>query len=739
MVSNIQVIIFMLFCMNATLAGNFLIRFILEKKPKSRFNFFVCLLLGSSIVWSLGMGLMSFQTDDTYAYYFRTIGIMGTFAFMIGSQFVLSYLSELPDNIKMIFNGISLLGIPIFILYSLPGQTIFVHNFIGTTFYFKPGIIIVLYSLYFLVVSCNLLLVTVNTANHSQSKRSANAAKRLLIVEVCIFVGAIFDMILPSLGFAALPGSAITHFWGVSIFWIATHEMFNSQITISNMSEYVYRSLNTPVLIFNARNKLEIINSASSSIFGIKEETFEPGVLGIGDLFETDNVIFSFEGKGAIRKAVCKVNNAHCEIAISRIKNSYKDTIGYICLVNDLTEHEMVISKLQQAKLAADAANMSKSLFLANMSHEIRTPMNAILGFSEIALLEDVDPVAKGYFKEIKQAGNILLTVINDILNISKIELGKNEVENNNYESARLIKDVELITRPNAGKKSLTFEVNIDPSFPAELNGDSNKIREILLNLLGNAVKYTNSGKVTLSGSSTIESDDTAIIHFAVSDSGIGIKAEDFDKIFDKFSRVDAKLTSKTEGTGLGLAITKGLVELLGGTINVSSEYGVGTTFTVDIPQKVISSKPIKLLEGEGEETTEAKLSSQLQHCKFLVVDDSKVNLKVASKFLERYGAHVDTCLSGPEAIDKCKTETYDIIFMDHMMPEMDGVEAMKKIRLISGYEKGDRRKVVALTANAVDSAKELLLSEGFDDFISKPIKKDVLDQAISRILSIKI
>lgn len=739
MLNITQIVIFMIFCMNATLSASYLIRFALEKKPKSNFNIHVYVLIGSSVIWSLGMGLMSLQTYDNYAYIFRTIGILGTFVFMIGSQYVLNTLSDISARLKRIFILISWTGIPIFIAYSTPGQTIFVRNFIGTTFYFKPGIINILYSAYFVVVSANLLFVTVDTINRSQLKQTVTAGKRLLTVELFIFIGAIFDMALPSLGIPALPGSAITHFWGVTILWIATHEMFNSQITISNMSEYVYRSLSTPVLIFNAQNRLEIINSAAASFFGLEEEYFTPNVVRIEDLFEADSVLFSFEENDATRKATCKANGANCEISISRIKNSYNDTIGYICLVNDLTEHELVINKLQQAKLAADSANLSKSLFLANMSHEIRTPLNAILGFSDIALMENIDETSKGYFTEIKQAGNILLAVINDILNISKIELGQNEVDNTNYKSARLIKDVELITASNATKKGLAFEVNIDPSFPAELNGDVNKIREILLNLLGNAVKYTNVGKVLFRGSASINEDNTATVRFEITDSGIGIRKEDFEKIFDKFSRVDAKLTSSTEGTGLGLAITKGLVEMLGGTINVQSEYGVGTTFTVEIPQKVVSSTPIELLKNELADTTEAQLSAQLQNCHFLVVDDSKVNLKVATKFLEKYGAAIDTCLSGPEAIEKCKVNNYDIIFMDHMMPEMDGVEAMKKIRMFPGYETGSKQKIVALTANAVDTAKDLLLSEGFDDFISKPIKKDVLDNAISRILSVKL
>jgi len=720
------------------------------------------------------MGLMSLQTNNQMAYYFRTFGILGTFIFMAGVQFTLCYLSVLPNKLKNALNLISLTGIPIFFAYSTPGQTIFVHNSIGTTFYFKPGVINTCYSLYFFVVSVNIFLVTLHTAKNSPYKRIQVAAKRLLIVESLIFVGAVFDMIFPSMGIPAIPGSAITHFWGVSIFWLALHAMYKSELTVANMSEYVYHSLNAPVLIFNPKGELEIINSASIAFFGIDEESFVPGTIGIDKILEAGEDVFNFEGNNCVRTMTSKSNGAHCEISISKIMDSYQDIIGYICLSSDLTEHELAISQLEQAKLVADSANMSKSLFLANMSHEIRTPMNAILGFSEIALSENIDKTARNYFNEIKQAGNVLLTVINDILNISKIELGVKEVSNHNYNLVKIIKDAELITRVNANKKGLALNVNIARDIPEELCGDFNKIREILLNILGNAVKYTNQGKIDFDVSIINHEESTAVnpseelpcmpvegsfaekpndskvmstenasgkiwLRFEVSDTGIGIKEEDIETIFDKFTRVDAKLTSTTEGTGLGLPITKGLVELLGGTIEVKSEYGKGTTFIVEIPQAVVDTKAVhenKSESAEAEETEKPKELIDLQGNSFLVVDDTKINLIVAAKFLKKYGADVDTALSGVESIEKCKTKKYDIVFMDHMMPEMDGVEAMKNIRQIEGYETGAKQKIVALTANAVDSAREMLLSEGFDDFISKPIKSETLDEVITKMLA---
>jgi len=728
---SIPIIIFTAFCVNATLALSFLVRFAQEKKPKFALNPVVYVIFASSFIWSVGMGFMSLQSDDRIAYFWRSVGILGTFIFMISVQWALAILANIKGALKWFLNFVSFLGIPIYLAYIQPGQTIFVHNAIGTTFYFKQGLVNSVYSAYFFIVSFNIFVTTIGIVIRGRVKRTVVAGKRIMLVELCIFVGAIFDMIVPSMGKAAIPGSAITHFWGVFIFWMAVHENYRSQITISNMSEYVYHSLNTPVLIFDSEYKIEIVNSASAEMFGLHTLDIAYANYEISDLFEISDELFRFDEKNRVTKAVCRATGANCDIEVNKIIDAYNDIAGYICLVNDLTEHELVISGLTQAKLAADSANTTKSMFLANMSHEIRTPMNAILGFSEIALMGNPDSKSKELFTEIQKAGNVLLTVINEILNFSKIELGKLELENDNYKSEKLIEDVEIITQSNANKKGLEFSVDIQENFPAVLHGDVNKIREVLLNILGNAVKYTQKGSVKLSASYEMTGEDRAIISFTVTDTGIGIKKEDFDTVFDKFSRVDTKLNSTTEGTGLGLSITKGLVDILGGNILLSSEYGVGSTFTIEIPQTVIAADESADEESKAGNNGVDEKIIDVSGKTFLVVDDNKVNLKVSSMFLARYGAEVETGLSGEEAIEKCKAKVYDLVFMDQMMPEMDGTEAMHHIRQIEGYEAGSAHKIVALTANAVNDVKESLLGEGFDDYISKPISKEELERVL--------
>ena len=722
-----QLVIAFMFCVNATMAVNYTVRFFRDTKPKDSMNYLIYWITLSSAIWSIGMGMMSLQSNDTYANNWRTFGIVGTFMFMMSIQKIMCVLSELPKSVQRVINLIAYSGVIVFLLYLTPGQTIYVHNEIGTTFYFTRNWINFIYSTYFTVVSVNILLVTIYIIRHHTLRQVRIASKRFLVVELLIWIGAVTDMIMPSFGMVAFPGSAITHFWGVCVFWYAIHEMYSFKITVANMSEYVYYSLGTPVLVFNTDFRLEIANGAAASLFG--KEAFSSHLYGshIDTLFDTDDSVFDFEGKTKVVKAVARANQTSCEIAISKIKTKYKDVIGYILLVNDLTEHEMVIQKLEQAKLAADSANMSKSLFLANMSHEIRTPMNAILGYSQLALSEKLDPQAQSYFSGIKHSGEVLLSIINEILDISKIELGKQELHYTDYKPARIYRDVEMITKVQANKKGLDFQVSIDSRIPNGLHGDKDKVREILLNLLSNAVKYTNKGHVHFQAKLVGRENDSCTIEYKVSDSGIGIKKEDLPGVFDKFRRLDSALNSKTEGTGLGLSITKGLVELMGGTISVESVVDAGSVFTVTLTEKIVDDNPIMLLTdidnvAENKATITPANFKMANNLHFLIVDDNEVNLRITSLLLKSHNISSDVASSGREAIEKCRKTAYDVVLMDQMMPEMDGIEAMQLIRGLAGYEFGSSQKIVALTANVIEGVAESLIAQGFDAFLGKPM-----------------
>lgn len=384
-----------------------------------------------------------------------------------------------------------------------------------------------------------------------------------------------------------------------------------------------------------------------------------------------------------------------------------------------------MIEQLNIARDQAEKANRAKSDFLSNMSHEIRTPLNAIVGFSQALQEEDLPDSAKDEVSDIVSASNSLLELVNGILDISKIEADKLEIVNTEYSFKNVYNDLVALTRARMGEKPLDLRLSYDESIPSVLYGDHTRVKQIILNLLTNAVKYTKEGYVSFKVSSVIEGDVCRLI-VSVEDSGIGIKNENIDKLFMKFERFDLDKNITIEGTGLGLAITKKLVDLMHGKIVVQSVYGKGSKFTVALDQKIVRGKEAVL------ESHEAKVELfEAPDKKVLVVDDNKINLKVAARLLSNYKVNVELVESGFECLEKVKTNTYDLILMDDMMPKMSGVETFHKLKENNSFN----TPVVALTANAITGMKEKYLSEGFNGYLSKPIDKLELNIIMKKYL----
>jgi len=389
----------------------------------------------------------------------------------------------------------------------------------------------------------------------------------------------------------------------------------------------------------------------------------------------------------------------------------------------------LLMEQLNIAKDQAEKANAAKTDFLSNMSHEIRTPLNAIVGFSNLLLEnERIPDDAKDEVKDIIMASENLLEIVNGILDISKIEANKLEIINTEYDFNKLTSELIALTKGRIGDKPLEFKVNIDETIPRVLYGDSQRLKQVAVNILTNAVKYTKEGWIELKISSVIK-DGICRLILSVEDTGIGIKPENINKLFNRFERIDLEENMTIEGTGLGLAITKKLVELMNGKIVVQSVYGKGSKFTVSVDQRIVENPTIKL-----EELVSEKPHIEVSDKKVLLVDDNKINLKVAERLLDSYGVKTESVESGFECIDKIKTgNKYDLILLDDMMPKLSGVETLHKLKIeIEGFN----IPVVALTANALTGMKEKYLADGFNDYLSKPINKEELNRVINAYLN---
>lgn len=724
------------------LALSFAVQNIASKVRRYTENRLLALASIGSGIWSLGFCVLYIQADTSNAYYFRSIGMVGVFLFLISVQFLVYHMSEINAVWAKCLNIITLvLGIPAFIMSILPGEVLFMqHEDLGMSYYFKPGLPNVLYTLFTILVAINVFLYIIHMIAFSKSRRLHHYGIHFLLVGILVLLGMILDTIFPVLGIAAIPGSTLTQFWGLVIILFAARTNNHYKINIANMSEFIYSSLSTPVLVYDAKGALQISNKAAADFFQYDPSNTKKENILLYDFFPLNKEeLFLFDGQKKTLESVCSLNQAYCDLSINKIYNPYKDVIGYIIVITDQTDRHKAMLHMTEAQKEAEAANHAKSTFLANMSHEIRTPMNAIIGFTELILKEPVTPTVRDYMSDIKTSALNLLSLINDILDISKLEAGKMELSCQNYFLSSLLQNVFHVIDVQAKQKGLSFHMNVDPDLPNELYGDKDRIRGVLINILNNAVKYTEFGSVDFE-IEPIHGENFAL-QFQVIDTGIGIRKSVQAHLFDTFSQFDRQRNKNIEGTGLGLAIAKGFTDMMEGTISVDSVYGEGTTFTIIIPQKVIDSSPMKQivspLTGHSTNLNENELS--MEGHTVLVVDDNAINIKVIKANLEQYDFTVDTAASGPEAIYLCKNNQYDIVFMDQMMPQMDGIEAMKHIRALSDhYSLGSSGKIVALTANAIHGVREQLLTFGFDDYLVKPINFSELERILTTYIDIE-
>lgn len=418
------------------------------------------------------------------------------------------------------------------------------------------------------------------------------------------------------------------------------------------------------------------------------------------------------------------IQKTYPEITLMLMCHSIVTSLMYFTIENPDVK---MVKELEVAKNEAEKANHAKSEFLSSMSHELRTPLNAIVCFSELLeSKEGLDSESKDFAKDIVSASHNLLDLVNGVLDISKIEAGKMELINKEYNSQELFNSLSTMVIPRIGDKPIDFKTVIASDIPPVLKGDTGKLKQIILNLLTNAVKYTDKGfiKYRIECINDFKNNQTKLI-ITVTDTGRGIKKEDIDRLFKKFERLEEDRNTSIEGTGLGLAITEGLAELMGGKITVISDYGKGSTFKFVVIQDIVNVE-IK----EKSSNTISFDYNTFEGKKALIVDDSKLNLKVAENVLKNFLVTTESVTSGLECLSCVNSKKYDIIFMDIMMPNMNGVEVLRKLR-----ENGVNTPVIALTADAIEGQEEKYMSEGFDGYISKPINKEKLSYVLNKYL----
>lgn len=471
-------------------------------------------------------------------------------------------------------------------------------------------------------------------------------------------------------------------------------------------------------------------------------------------VFYENSITFidDFDGKRKVCLAMGEETSGFTVIVVKNFEDIYGNAIVSdilylavfaLCIIiitvimrNLTLWQERVNSELKAAAEDAISAGKAKNNFLANMSHEIRTPINAVLGMNEMILRESQDNQILEYASNIQSAGRTLLALINEILDFSKIESGKMEIIPVEYDVSRLISDLVNMVKSRADKKGLVLITEIDGSIPSTLYGDDVRLRQIITNILTNAVKYTPKGNIRLKMHLLDISDGVAKLEVSVSDTGMGIKEEDISKLFTSFQRLDQEKNRNIEGTGLGITIVQKLLNMMDSELHVASVYGVGSTFSFVISQKIINMAPLGDYEKKYIANEQKRMAAEVvktaPEARVLIVDDNDTNLLVAKSLLKRTLVKVETAGSGKECIEKLKNQLFDIVFLDHMMPEMDGIETLREIR---DKELAVGTTFVALTANAVSGAKQIYMEAGFDDYLSKPINGTELENCLFQYL----
>lgn len=708
--------------------------FINNTKNKGR----ICILLlgiGGGI-WALGSALYGNCTDDRLAQNFFCMTIVGFNLYVIAIVIYVACLTGVKIKgyglmvglgiLTSLVDGVSFGSMRIRHFYRVNGRTCFTTEFHGSVFY---------HWMYIMLCFLCCIYIVLYWSKKIMRKSQRKYVAYIILGNTIMLLSAIPDTVLPFYGIKSYPSSVygVTVSFLMTVFFSIRYDTFGiSKLTVS---DYLFNQIDYGVMVYDYQRTHILHNTNAEVLFGADvEQPFEELVTCEGNKEEFAEQLY--QGKLEHCKVKCLQGNQILSVTSSMVCDEYGEMQNTIVTLVDITYEEGLLERLR-------VSDRAKTDFLTNMSHEIRTPINGIMGMNSL-LLRQIDTLPREkiaeYAGNMQRASRTLLAIVNDILDISKIESGKMELLCEGYELASLINDCYTIVASNCKKKNLDLYMEIDENLPSILYGDDVRIRQIVNNFLSNAVKYTKRGHVILKISYSRIDEENINLRIDVKDSGMGIRKKDMENLFQNFTRLEERKNRNIQGTGLGLSLTKRLVDMMHGEVLVESQYGEGSTFTAIIPQKVICEDGIgdmkQIFENYELSAALQKEVPQFKGAHILVVDDMEMNRIVAREMLQQTGATVDVAGSGEEGLTLMKEQYYDLIFMDQMMPDMDGIATFEEMKRMNHQNK--TTPVIAMTANAVKGAKEMYLQHGFADYISKPIFEEKMWKILERFLADK-